>query len=170
MPAPGFQLGVRRLLRLISSSERSRVRLGSQAPLIGNPLWRRGCWLLPSSWPFCATHRAIPTAQALLSVCRHSTPLHAASGGPVKGPVACPRGPAPILDQTALASFLVHLQALGAVDVGDQLALERRSRAGFHSANNHQAPARPQSCPSHSFLGVSARPSHRVRAAAEQAV
>lgn len=103
--------------------------------------------LAPSSWPFCATHRANSyCSPGPPSVCRHSTPLHAASGGLRKGLWLAPGGLHPSLTKRLLASFLVHLQALGAVDVETSLGLG--AEIPCRVPLGQQPPVRPQPGPS----------------------
>ena len=65
-------------------------------------------------------------------------PLHPAARGRVqKLPVACPREPAPILDQTAPCIIPSSSPGSGRL-WRPAWALERRFGAGLHSANNHQ--------------------------------
>ncbi|CAI9161844.1 unnamed protein product, partial [Rangifer tarandus platyrhynchus] len=80
------------------------------------------------------------------SVGRHSTPLHAASGGLRKCLRLAPGGLPPPLTKGLHASFLAHLQALGTVDVETSLGLgaEIRCRAPLCQ----QPPVRPQPGPS----------------------
>lgn len=103
--------------------------------------------LAPSSWPFCATHRANSyCSPGPPSVCRHSTPLHAPSGGLRQGLWLAPGGLHPSLTKRLLASFLLHLQALGAVDVETSLGLGAEIPCRVPLCQ--QPPVRPQPGPS----------------------
>lgn len=80
------------------------------------------------------------------SVCRHSTPLHAASGGLRKCLRLAPGGLHPPLTKRLHASFLAHLQALGAVHVEASLGLGAEIRC--RTPLCQQPPVRPQPGPS----------------------
>lgn len=149
---------MRRLLPADFSSEGSRVRLEGQAPLIGTPLWRRGCWL-PAHGPSAPAHMAhranSPALQALPPFAA-TPPRCTRPRAGSESACGLPRGAAPTLDQTAPCIISSSSPGSGRRRCGDQLGpWSVDPGQGSTLPTTTSAPsARPQSCPSHSFLGV----------------